>query len=57
MRSAGEDPETGEELEAPRVYEPVNDLHQLRLRLQTIVTRFNDVHKLYATDLVLFDDA
>ena len=57
LRDGPEDPETGEELASPHIYEPVKDLDALRLRLNLFLGRFNEAHKLHATDIVLFDDA
>ena len=57
MRDGEEDPETGEELPAPHVYEPVKDMEALRQRVSRFLGRFNEVHRLFAVDVVLFNDA
>ena len=57
LRDGEEDPDTGEELPPPHVYEPVAGLPECRERVQMFCDRFNDAFKLYAVDMVLFDDA
>ena len=57
LRDGEEDPETGEELAPPQIYEPVAGLVECRERVGMFVGRFNDAFKLNAVDMVLFDDA
>jgi len=57
LRPPGEDPETGEETPAPKVYESAESLDQVKGVINNYMARFNEVHKLLAMDLVLFEDA
>ena len=57
MRRPEIDPETEEELPAPKVYEPVSSLAALRTRVAEHMGKFNASYKLYATQLTLFQDA
>ena len=57
LRDGDEDPETGEELAPPQIYEPVDSLVSCRERVKMFCGRFNDLYKLNAVDMVLFDDA
>ena len=57
LRDGDEDPDTGEELPPPHIYEPVAGLAECRERVQMFVGRFNEAFKLNAVDIVLFDDA
>ena len=52
-----EDPETGEELPPPRIYEAAPSIGETKERVKMFVERFNDLYKLNAVDIVLFDDA
>ena len=57
LRPAEEDPETGEELPAPKVYEPAPSLAELRVTVNGHMERQLFADKLRAVRLVLFDDA
>ena len=57
LRDGAEDPDTGEELAPPHVYEPVAGMVECRERVKMFVGRFNEAFKLHAVDIVLFDDA
>jgi len=57
LRDGEEDPETGEELAPPQIYEPVAGLPECRERVAMFCGRFNEIFKLNAVDMVLFDDA
>jgi dynein heavy chain, axonemal len=57
LRDGEEDPETGEELAPPQIYEPVDSLASCRECVKIFCGRFNDLYKLNAVDMVLFDDA
>ncbi|KAG8468097.1 hypothetical protein KFE25_007149 [Diacronema lutheri] len=57
LQPPGEDPETGEELPAPKLYEPAPSVEKVNSTIRRYMVRFNEVHKLLAMDLVLFEDA
>jgi len=59
LRDADEDPETGELLPAPKVYEamPYEQLNDARKKAVENMKRFNEAFKLLKMDLVFFHDA
>jgi hypothetical protein len=59
LRDADEDPETGELLPAPKVYEalPYEQLNDARKKAIENMKRFNETFKLLKMDLVFFHDA
>ena len=57
MRKGTEDPETGEDIPAPKVYEAITELPLLRGRVAEYMAMYNSSDKLHATDLILFEDA
>jgi dynein heavy chain len=57
QRDSGEDPETGEETPAPKVYEPIPSLESVRGRAYEYLGKFNEKFPAKAMALVVFDDA
>ena len=59
MRDADEDPETGELLPAPKVYEPLptEELDNARTKGKFYMEKFNEAYKLLRMELVFFHDA
>ncbi|CAD7937238.1 unnamed protein product [Amoebophrya sp. A120] len=57
QREGGEDPETGEEVPAPKVYEPMQSMEFVRMKAYEYLKRFNETFPAAAMNLVLFDDA
>jgi len=59
MREPGEDPETGEPLPAPKIYEPVEtpQFDDTRKMSLAYMAKFNEAFKLLKMDLVFFHDA
>eukprot|EP00327_Prymnesium_parvum_P015479 CAMPEP_0113272674 /NCGR_PEP_ID=MMETSP0008_2-20120614/23450_1 /TAXON_ID=97485 /ORGANISM="Prymnesium parvum" /LENGTH=4484 /DNA_ID=CAMNT_0000122153 /DNA_START=48 /DNA_END=13502 /DNA_ORIENTATION=+ /assembly_acc=CAM_ASM_000153 len=59
LRPPGEDPETGESLPAPKVYEPVETTRfdDVRKVSQSYMSKFNESFKLLRMELVFFHDA
>ena len=59
MRDGAEDPETGELLPAPKIYEPVEyeNLEETRSKAIEYMGRFNEAYKLLRMELVFFHDA
>ncbi|KAL3919835.1 MAG: hypothetical protein SGPRY_005486 [Prymnesium sp.] len=59
LRPPGEDPETGESLPAPKVYEPVEAVKfdEVRKVSQGYMGKFNETYKLLRMELVFFHDA
>ena len=51
LRDGDEDPETGEELAPPQIYEPVDSLASCRERVKMFCGRFNELYKLNAVDM------
>jgi len=57
LREQPEDVETGELLPAPKIYEPVPTVQDVRTRAYDYMAKFNESFKLLKMDLVLFNDA
>ena len=57
LRDGEEDPETGDPGPEPHIYEPVAGLQECRERVSMYVEKFNMEFRLFAVDMVLFDDA
>ncbi|CAD7937234.1 unnamed protein product [Amoebophrya sp. A120] len=57
QRDGGEDPETGEEIPAPKVYEPMKSMEFVRNKAYEYLTKFNEQFPAKQMNLVLFDDA
>ena len=57
LRPPEEDPETGEELPPPKMYEPVPSIAALRGKVTEYMDKFGRADKLHSVQLVLFDDA
>jgi len=58
LRDSPEDPETGEPIgPRPRMYEPVKNLDQLKLRAESLMNEMNEGLRVGKMFLVLFDDA
>ena len=57
QRAWGEDPETGEEVPPPKVYEPIKSMEFVREKAYDYLKKFNEQFPAKAMNLVLFDDA
>ena len=57
QREGGEDPETGEEVPAPKIYEPIQSMEFVREKSYEYLQKFNDQYPAKSMNLVLFDDA
>eukprot|EP00392_Amoebophrya_sp_AT5.2_P015402 g15604.t1 len=57
QREGGEDPDTGEEVPAPKVYEPMQSFEFVREKAYEYLRKFNEMFPAAAMNLVLFDDA
>merc|ERR1719460_3100684 len=57
QRDAEEDPETGEDIGAPQIYEIVPSLESIRKRAYENLAKFNETYPAKVMNLVVFDDA
>merc|ERR1719160_1164523 len=57
QRDSEEDPETGEDIGAPQVYEIVPSLESIRKRAYENLVKFNEAFPAKVMNLVVFDDA
>merc|ERR1719160_2082548 len=57
QRDSEEDPETGEDIGAPQIYEVVPSLDSVRARAYEYLDKFNETYPAKAMNLVVFDDA
>ncbi|KAJ1633354.1 dynein heavy chain and region D6 of dynein motor-domain-containing protein [Pavlovales sp. CCMP2436] len=57
LQPPGEDPESGEELPAPKLYEPAGSVDVVKGVITSYMKKFNESNKLHSMDLVLFEDA
>ena len=57
QRPGGEDPETGEEVPPPKVYEPIQSMEFVRAKGYEYLGKFNELFPAKAMNLVMFDDA
>eukprot|EP00397_Hematodinium_sp_SG-2012_P000031 GEMP01000031.1.p1 GENE.GEMP01000031.1~~GEMP01000031.1.p1 ORF type:complete len:4639 (+),score=1050.01 GEMP01000031.1:391-14307(+) len=57
QRDSREDPDTGEDLGAPKVYEPMKSMDFVRKKAMEYLDKYNGINPSKAMNLVLFDDA
>merc|ERR1719506_2652614 len=57
QRDSEEDPETGEDIGAPQIYEIVPNLNSIRKRAYEKLEKFNEAFPAKVMNLVVFDDA
>merc|ERR1719482_1093730 len=57
QRDSEEDPETGEDIGAPQIYEIVPSLESIRKRAYENLAKFNEAFPAKVMNLVIFDDA
>merc|ERR1719460_63473 len=57
QRDAEEDPETGEDIGAPQIYEKVPSLESIRAKAYEYLGKFNETYPAKVMNLVVFDDA
>jgi dynein heavy chain len=57
QRDSEEDPETGEDIGAPQIYEMVPNLESVRVRAYEYLGKFNETYPAKVMNLVVFDDA
>merc|ERR1719160_8275 len=57
QRDSEEDPETGEDIGAPQIYEVVPSIESIRKRAYENLAKFNEAYPAKVMNLVVFDDA